>query len=448
MKLITSLSKAATVAIIAMSANYTTDLHAEDRSQVDAYQAGSQHLAYPRPAYGMPELTATPAGYVPFHIEHYGRHGSRWLLKDDDYKKPVKYLQKAADHGKLTLRGLTLLSQLKQIKAAAKDRYGELTPLGHRQHRDIARRMTENFPEIFVPGTHIDAKSTVVIRCILSMANEVAEMQRLHPYLTATCDASRSTQKLLAFNSTDTVSKKLAKEKFHLSDSLESRIMDYSAFTAKVFNDPQWVADSLDIAKVFGRVFDIAVNTQSHDDQPNLYDLFTPDELHNQWMANNAWWYINSGNSQLTGNRQPYSQRHLLRNFIASADTAITSTRNSVNLRFGHESIVLPLTILMELNGMDYDTADLATLSDHWRNYDVFPMASNIQVIFYRPSRQATLSADEVLVKILLNEQEATLPLQAVDGPYYRWSDVRRLWDDKLRAFTDRFGEADTITFD
>lgn len=408
---------------------------------VDPYQAGSQYLAYPRPAYGLPKLTKAPKGYAPFHIEHYGRHGSRWLLNDDKYDRPVKYLQKADKYGKLTPRGKQLLQQLSKIRDDSKGRVGELTPLGHRQHRDIARRMTENFPEIFVPGTHVDAKSTVIIRCILSMANEIAELQKICPELIVTCDASRTTQKILAYNSTDTMAKKLAREAEPLSDAYAEKHRDMSSFVSKVFNDPQFVADSLNTYKVFKGVFDIAVNTQSHDDQPDLYDLFTPEELHNEWLGRNADWYTSAGNTSLTKNRVPYNQRVLLRNIIESADTAMISPRLSANLRFGHESIVLPLTILMGLNNSAFDTTNLDELEANWRNYEIFPMGSNIQIIFYRPKKKAALTPDEVLVKVLLNEEEATLPLTPVDGPYYKWSDVRKLYADKLDSFSTKFPE-------
>ena len=409
--------------------------------KVDKHQAGSQYLAYPRPAYGLPQLTKQPKGYVPFHMEHYGRHGSRWLLNDTSYDRPVEYLEKAAAYGKLTARGEQLLAQLKEIQAASKGRVGELTPLGHRQHRDIARRMTVNFPEIFVPGTHVDAKSTVVIRCILSMANEVAELQKICPGLEVTCDASRTTQKILAYNSTDTVAKNLAADAGHYADEYAEKRADISAFISKVFNDPQFVADSLDSRKVFDRVFDIAVNTQSHDDQPDLYDLFTDSELHNAWLAHNASWYIKAGNTSLTGNRVPYNQRVLLRNIIESADTAMVSPRLSANLRFGHESIVLPLTILMEINNSAIDTDDLESLAGQWRNYEIFPMGSNIQMVFYRPASKPACTPDEVLVKVLLNEAEATLPLKPVSGPYYRWTELRDYYMAKLDGFSTRFTE-------
>lgn len=117
----------------------------------------------------------------------------------------------------------------------------------------------------------------------------------------------------------------------------------------------------------------------------------------------------------------------------------MVSPRLSANLRFGHESIVLPLTILMELNNSAVDLTDLEQLDSQWRNYEIFPMGSNIQIVFYRPAKGASLSPDEVLVKVLLNEEEATLPLKAVSGPYYRWKDMRDLYMSKLDGFSARF---------
>lgn len=401
-------------------------------ARVDKYQAGSQYLAYPVPGYGVPELTAAPKGYEPFHIEHYGRHGSRWLLKDDKYSEPVDYLKKAAKRNKLTERGKALLAQLKEIKESAKNRVGELTPLGHRQHRDIARRMTENFPQVFHRGTYVDAKSTVVIRCILSMHNEVAEMERLVPGIITKADASRATQKLLAYNSNDTVAKELSRSKRHLVDEYEKKHSDYTEFSKKLFNDQMWVEDNLDIDDVFDAVFDVAVNTQSHDDQEDFYDVFTEEELRNKWLSENAWWYIYGGDTKLTNNRVHFMQRYLLRNLIESADTAMTSLNNSVNLRFGHESIVLPLAVLMELNNSAFDTENLDDLEANWRNYEIFPMGSNIQMIFYRPKKVKNPSIDDVLVKVLLNEAEVKLPGEPVSGPYYRWADLRKHYLDKL----------------
>ena len=41
------------------------------------YRNGSTYFAYPGPV--QKALTPAPAGYEPFYISHYGRHGSRYM---------------------------------------------------------------------------------------------------------------------------------------------------------------------------------------------------------------------------------------------------------------------------------------------------------------------------------------------------------------------------------
>ena len=409
--------------------------------EFDKFTAGSQYFAYPHPAYGVPELTPAPEGYEPFHMEHYGRHGSRWLISKSSYTRPLQDLRKADANGKLTPRGKKLLEQIEVIEAASHNRLGELTPKGHRQHRGIARRMTRNFPEIFQPGTHVDGKSTMVIRCILSMTNELAELELFCPQMTVTCDASRTTQQILNNTNTDEVANRIKDQSMIPRKKFAESRNDHSEFLKKIFNDQKFVADSLDADVFFRKMFDIAVNTQSHDDQPDLYDLFTTRELRNQWEINNLHWYNEAGNTPYTQKRVPYNQRLLLRNFIESADTAMTSPRRSANLRFGHEVVVLPMTVFMELNNAAVEVEDMEQLASQWRNYEIFPMASNIQMIFYRPKNNPRYKPEEVLVKVLLNEAETTLPVKAVSGPYYRWSDLRKYYSDKLDSFTAKFDE-------
>lgn len=417
------------------------EAQSNEKIYVDTLHGSSQYLAYPVPGEGIPILSPSPEGYVPFHMEHYGRHGSRWRINSRDYQETLELLQKAHDNGKLTARGEELLKQVKELSEDSKDRLGELTPLGHRQHRGIAKRMANNFPEIFNDSTYLDAKSTVVIRCILSMANEVAEFEKMFPGMRTKMDATRRYQKILAYNSQDTVAKKLSDDANVYVEEYVETLPKPNEFFDKVFNDRKFVADSLGEKKIFGRVFDLAVNMQSHDDYASIFDLFTEEEINNHWLAKNADWYITSGNTPLTKNRTPYNQRVLLRNIIESADTAMVSPNISANLRFGHESIVLPLAVLMELNNAGYETIDLSTLADHWRNYEIFPMGSNIQIVFYRPEHAEEFSIDDVLVKVLLNEAEATLPIEAYNGKYYKWKDLREYYIKKLDNFNTLFEE-------
>ena len=68
-------------------------------------------------------------------------------------------------------------------------------------------------------------------------------------------------------------------------------------------------------------------------------------------------------------------------------------------------------------------------------------MACNIQIVFYRP--EGSLSPDDVLVKVLLNEKEARLPVKpsSAGHPYYRWTDLRRFYTDKIDKYETSLGK-------
>ena len=57
-------------------------------------------------------------------------------------------------------------------------------------------------------------------------------------------------------------------------------------------------------------------------------------------------------------------------------------------------------------------------LYDYWKDYEIAPMAANVQWIFYHDK------AREIWVKFLLNEKEMTLPVSTSRFPYYRWETV------------------------
>jgi hypothetical protein len=163
-----------------------------------------------------------------------------------------------------------------------------------------------------------------------------------------------------------------------------------------------------------------------------LIHLYTPEDIYHFWQKENAWWYITYGPSPLSGGDQPYSQRYLLRQIIQDADSCLRLKGHGATLRFGHETIVLPLVCLLGINGFDYQTADLSHLEHHgWWASLVFPMASNLQLVFYRSSPYD----QDVLVKLLLNEQETTLPIATDTPPYYHWRDFRTFYLQKLDAY-------------
>ena len=392
--------------------------------KADIHASANNYWAYPDQS--LPELTPAPEGFTPFFLNHYGRHGSRWLIGKNAYMFPIHELEKGERNNCLTKRGKEVLAILRQINSDYKGHDGELSDVGAEQHQRIAARMFKNFPEIFAGNAPVRARSTVVIRCILSMQNEVDVLKSLNPELRITTDASHA--EMYYMNYDDPVVQPLRKSAYKYFDEYKEKYIKPDAMLKKLFTNKKFTRDSIDGKRFMTELFDIVGNMQSHHayDNIDLYDLFTLDECVNVWKYNNVRWYIFSGETPLTQCRVDFMEANLLRSFIEDADLAICHGGNSASLRFGHESVVLPLVCLMGINGMDYQTEDLSTLSDHWRSYEVFPMACNLQMVYYRNDK------GEILVKVLLNEREARLPVNTDCAPYYRWNDVRDYFHDKL----------------
>ena len=91
-------------------------------------------------AYMIPKKQQTPAppGMKPFYVSHFGRCGSHYLDEATDYDYPYNTLLRAASLGKLTPMGRTALQRIQRIRDDARERLGELTPLGHEQQKQIA----------------------------------------------------------------------------------------------------------------------------------------------------------------------------------------------------------------------------------------------------------------------------------------------------------------------
>ena len=414
----------AMVGFMSVMAGVRDDFKANPKLSANNYQA--------YPDKNLPAITPAPEGYEPFFINHYGRHGSRWLIQESNYTRPLNMLEMGHRNGKLTRRGEEVLQILREVYEGSKGRLGELSDIGHEQHQGIARRMYQNFPQVFKDGAPVVARSTVVIRCILSMQNEVDVLASLNPRLNITTDASEAT--MYYMNYTDTVARALRAAVNPKLKEYREKWVNPKNLLKKLFNDQRWVKDSIDMAEarsMMVNLFDVVGNMQSHHqfENVNLYDLFSAEDIYSVWRYNNAYWYIHSGETPLTQCRVDYMEANLLRNFIEDADRA-TTTDNPVpgaSLRFGHESVVLPLCCLMGLNGADYRTTDLETLDKYWQTYKFFPMAANLQFVYFRKA-----GSDDVLMLPLLNEHEATLPVETDVAPYYHWSDVRDYFIDKL----------------
>ena len=407
---------------------------AEQQLAANHNRSGSNHYAYPYPAQQLPKLTPAPAGYEPFFINHYGRHGSRWLTKQSTYDHPVATLEHLQQQHLLTKRGEVLLDIMRKVAIESRGRIGELSDVGAEQHQGIMQRMCDNFPEVMSGDAVIDARSTVWIRCILSMGYATAQIKAFNPQARITTDASYHDMYYTGWgHGEDTLANPQRKAIRHISDSIFNARVRPERFMSQLVNDGNYCATHFkQCAKLMEDVFDVAGSLQNHHafDGIDLFNYFTDDEIYELWKVKNIYWYLQWGNSPQGGNRMPFIERALLTNMINTADSVIALPQgwHGAALRFGHETCVLPLACLLEIDNVNYSCDDLNTLHEHWRNYEIFPMACNVQMVFYRNA------SNDVLVKVLFNEHEAKLPFSTSTFPYYRWNDIKPYYVEKLKT--------------
>ena len=407
---------------------------AREEIKENIYLSGSNYLDYNQQLATTP-LTAAPKGYEPFYMSHYGRHGSRWLIGESDYTSPLNTLREANSAGKLTAEGKAVLKKLEDFYPTTVKRLGELTTVGERQHHGIGSRLVKNFPEIFkAKNVPIDARSTVVIRCILSMEAECEELAAANPTARIHNDVSESFQYYLNQDWSDRL-RKASREGRKVRNVYERKYNHPQRLMKVLFNDQDYVYDNIRASSLMRQLFEVASNMQSHDTDIELYSIFTDEEIYDQWRIRNVGWYLDYGAAPQSGSIMPFSQLNLLKNIIETTDTIVgvsTAQTPQATLRFGHEVCVMPLACLLELGQCGASVEDLDTLDNVWRNYRIFPMGCNIQLVFYRPVKG---KQGDILVKALLNEREMTLPVQPVSGPYYRWADLRQYYLNKIKEF-------------
>lgn len=386
-------------------------------------RAGGVYYAYPvdeiAPDYG----SKAPKGYKPFYVSHFGRHGSRYLINDADYTKVMKVLDKAHDNGALTPRGELLRLQMDTIWEEARGRGGELSPLGNRQHKGIARRMATAYPQVFAGDARVTAASTTVMRCAHSMFSFIEGLKELNPQLEIPRESGQRTMEFVNHGT-----KRSAQMGSHEGPYYQElrRFREKNTrperLVSSIFSKPEWVQRWLNESEFMWDLYWVAVDLQNMETKINLLPLFTTDELYGLWQCFNFQFYATNSSYPLADGAFLERASFTIKHMVDTADDYIANGSHGATLRFGHDGNIVPLTALLGIEGCSSNAIHPEDLAKDYADFKVSPMCSNIQLVFFRKDGG---NADDILVRIYHNERNAHLPLPVVDNNYYRWSDLR-----------------------
>ncbi len=397
--------------VLVASTSWAQGIAALDELKADPRKSYGTDFPY---EYTTPRLTKAPSGYKPFYISHYGRHGSRYYWNAMLYQELANLLTKAHERGQLTPAGEAFFEKFMAAKDELSTGVSELSNLGWEQHQRIARTMYNNFPEVFKKGGNVLAIASLSGRCVLSMSSFCQELVQCNPKIEIREQSSRFTLDGVVPSDRQNPHKRQFpkakprweqnKDKFTFDESLREKVVNRT-FTS---------TDSLpgNMHHIGSNLINLYTSLPSIGHEGMMEGLIFDSELAAQWEQTNLGSYTWVFEPQ-------YEMIPILEDIIKKASAVIDGSSDHIaDLRFGHDTCLGPLTVLMGLNGADKDPEDPFEVKNCYQNWQT-GKASNLQLVFYRDKH------GDVLVKCLLNGREASLPVPTTQYPYYRWTDFR-----------------------
>lgn len=374
--------------------------------------------------------TPPPEGFEPFHIEHLGRHGSRLHISPTLAVRMRDLLDSIGQAGALRPKGERLLADLRILCRKMYRRYGDLSELGREQQRGIARRMFANFSEVFTGDATVTAFSTVVPRSSASMGAFAEQLKGCNPRLRISLNTSCAYDPFLRFNLGEEFRSYLKSSAWRTDyEAYAASLLDAARLLRSLMTEP--AAAALGEPRTFMiELFSLAVSLPNGGFDFSFYDYFTEEELFALWRVANLREYLLKMNSAPGRGLPLIMAKPLADHMLRSAQAAVDGASDCAVLRFGHGEATMPLSAILEIEGLEVQEPDPAKVYLAWQDFNGNPMAANIQWILYRNAQ------GRILVKVLFNEREAALPL-GHPGPYYDWDAFRSYYEAKLAGMPD-----------
>ena len=318
----------------------------------------------------------SPKGYEIFCLSHYGRHGSRFLYNEAEYDT----LNVVLNRESLTATGEKVRDKFNENYPIFKGRAADLTELGQKQHRLLARRMMDDYPNLFRKGSEVYAFSSDRTRCMMSMYSFLDELRMRRNGLDIQAEYNSNYLKYLRAQHP---------EPFDIKGFLRDNF-DPQPLFKRLFTAPEKAMASTDPWNFAQEMYYYASHLEGAGlDDAFWSDVLSEDEVNAIHSVENEKFSYNRG-ALLPANQTV--ARIGLSHIIQTADEDIKSGKSIVRLRFGHDTMIMSLMTLMGLSPFD---------GTRINSSDV-PMASNIRFVFAKDRK------GDVLVKVQYNESDVT----------------------------------------
>lgn len=361
--------------------------------------------------------TPAPRGYKPFYISHIGRHGSRYPVNPGYVGNGLDPLRRADSLGLLTAEGKKLMRAFARLDSVSTGTYGLICALGAEEQQGIARRMAAEYPGVFRQKGRdsVACYSTHKQRAILSMTNFAAALAGAAPGVHFGFVAGEKYYDYLCREDQAVSGLKGGSRK---ADKAMAEQFDFQGFYSRIFTDPVKAHTCFKSDRLMAETCVTNGSVADYLGIPELVRCLTPEEFEIGSRIYNAKQYYQHCGSVEQGEWRMHIMDPLVLDFVEKADAAVAGNRIAADLRFSHDVGLMPFFSLIGLEGYDVHLC-FEEVSDNWNATYMMPMATNLQLVFYRDR------AGDVLVKVLFNEGESSIPALG-PGPFYPWDDLRK----------------------
>lgn len=349
-------------------------------SVYDFTECQGSYMPYP----ATKDVVAVPDSMQLVMINHVGRHGARYPSSDANCIKLKKALDMADSLGTITTVGRQLARVNDMVMALSVGQWGALDSLGMAEQRGLARRMYELCPRLFSSGV-VRAMSSYSPRVMMSMMCFLHELDRLNhkpDYITSTGTVNSP---LLRPFDTDTAYihfRKGAAVNDAYRDFLEANCP--TTAIERVLGDGFKYSSDLQRKELAMAEYYVVAGLPAMGRDDVAADFFTLPEYNALWACFNFRQYIQRTATVLSSVPADIAS-DLLMDIVTSTQSFVDG-RNAcaVMLRFGHAETIMPLASLLRLPGCNYETDDFGSVANHWRNFDIVPMAANIRFLLMK----------------------------------------------------------------
>ena len=361
-----------------------------------------------------------PDSLAVVYLNHVGRHGARYPSSAANCRALKTALMRADSLGTITSTGRSLLKLTDNVIRLTAGRWGALDSLGMAEQEGIATRMVRNYPELFGGDATVEAISSYSPRAMMSMYAFTHRMDRLNNETTFRTSTGRINSPLM--RPFDTVQ---AYIDFRDNKEWEPVYKEYfdefcpTTAIMRALGSRYPFADAAEVRDLAYSEWAVIAGCSAMSVEVDPLVYFTPEELNAVWSCFNLRQYLRYSASTVSSVPAEIASQLVL-NLVETTDAFINGQRDTtVRLRFGHAETLMPLFSLLRLRGCYYLTNYFDTVAQHWRDFDIVPMAANLQLVLFksRNSGRYYLRAD-------LNEQPIPL-LPNSDELYVPWEKAR-----------------------